>query len=178
MGELIYNQRQIPKEQWRYGLRPSSAVGCGWIAIYNALTLLGWKVNVENLIRKCQWQTPVLNGTFGTTLWGPAQCLKDLGFPVAMKVGSRALDRQAREADVCILFYRWQKGARLGAHFVAVQHTPKGFVGYNTFTGSQGPDAYGESLEAFLARHHYFGAVLTQIWQKEKCTGGTLEQTE
>ena len=29
--DLIYNQRQIPAEQWRYGLRSSAAVGCGWI---------------------------------------------------------------------------------------------------------------------------------------------------
>ena len=41
MGELILNQTQIPKEQWRYGLRSSAKTGCGWIALYNALILLG-----------------------------------------------------------------------------------------------------------------------------------------
>ena len=45
MMDLIYNQHQIPREQWRYGLRSSAAVGCGWIATYNALRLLSPLVN-------------------------------------------------------------------------------------------------------------------------------------
>ena len=39
--DLIYNQNHIPREQYRYGLRASAAVGCGWLATYNALTLMG-----------------------------------------------------------------------------------------------------------------------------------------
>ena len=39
MNDLIYNQNDIPKDTWRYGFRPSSATGCGWIATYNALRL-------------------------------------------------------------------------------------------------------------------------------------------
>lgn len=34
--DLIYNQRKIPKDQWRYGFRTSADTGCGWIATYNA----------------------------------------------------------------------------------------------------------------------------------------------
>ena len=41
--ELIYNQNDIPKGQYRYGLRSSASVGCGWIATYNALTLMGYR---------------------------------------------------------------------------------------------------------------------------------------
>ena len=28
MKDLIYNQRKIPKDQWRYGFRTSAATGC------------------------------------------------------------------------------------------------------------------------------------------------------
>ena len=51
MDDLIYNQTKIPKEQWRYGLRTSAATGCGWIATYNALRLMGYAAEPEELIR-------------------------------------------------------------------------------------------------------------------------------
>ena len=51
MEDLIYCQRDIPKEQWKYGFRTSAATGCGWIATYNALRLLGDHADPEELIR-------------------------------------------------------------------------------------------------------------------------------
>ena len=49
----------------------------------------------------------------------------------------------------------------------SVSHTEKGFVGYNTFRSSNGPDYYGESLDGFLKEKGYFGAVLIGIKKKE-----------
>ena len=40
MDDLIYCQRDIPNDQWRYGLRTSADTGCGWVATYNALRLM------------------------------------------------------------------------------------------------------------------------------------------
>ena len=51
MEELIYCQRDIPQNRWRYGFRASAATGCGWIATYNALRLLGVHAEPEELIR-------------------------------------------------------------------------------------------------------------------------------
>ena len=82
MKELIYCQRAIPKEKWRYGLRSSAAVGCGWIATYNALLLMGWRTKPEELIRYYEWQLPLVHGNAGTTILGPAVCMRQLGFPV------------------------------------------------------------------------------------------------
>ena len=74
--------------------------------------------------------------------------------------------RGCKEADVCILYYRWLKKYRYGAHFVALHHTQDGFVGYNTYRTSKGPDKYGSSLESFLKQRKYFGAVLFCIRKK------------
>ena len=79
MKDLIYNQRQIPREQWRYGLRSSAAVGCGWIATYNALRLLGYRTTPENLIRYYEGQLPLIHGNAGTSFWGPAVCFRQWG---------------------------------------------------------------------------------------------------
>ena len=40
------------------------------------------------------------------------------------------------------------------------------FIGYNTYTTSEGPDAYGESLDGFLRQKKYFAPVLIGIRDK------------
>ena len=50
--------------------------------------------------------------------------------------------------------------------FVALQYRDGTFTGYNTYRNSTGPDPYGESLEAFLKKKHYFGAFLIGIRKK------------
>ena len=80
-----------------------------------------------------------------------------------MTVRRKTFDRVAMESDVCILFFRWRDKWRLGAHFVALQYRDGSFTGYNTYRNSRGPDAYGESLEAFLKRKKYFGTFLIGI---------------
>lgn len=166
MKDLIYNQHLIPPEQWRYGFRSSAATGCGWIATYNAMRLMNYRVNIEDLIRWYTWQLPLIHGNAGTTLPAPAIRFRLWGFPVKIVLNPKRFDRAAKESDVCIMFYRWHRGMRLGAHFVALHHSFDGFIGYNTFKTSTGPDLYGPSLTAFLKRHHFFGAVLICIKDK------------
>lgn len=166
MNDLIYNQKKIPKEQWRYGFRSSAAVGCGWIATYNALRILGYKAKPEDLIRYYERQLPLIHGNTGTAIWAPAVFFKQQGFPVEVTAKRKRFDDAARAADVCVLFYYWRKGMKLGAHFVTVEHKDGKFVGYNTYSNSSGPDLYGESLDGFLKKKKYFGAVLIAVRKK------------
>lgn len=168
MKELIYNQRSIPKEQWRYGFRSSAATGCGWIATHNALRLLGYHAKPEALIRYYEQQLPLIHGNAGTSFWGPAVCFTQWGFPVEICVKRDRFDAVAKESDVCILFYRWRKGHKFGAHFVALKHGEYGFTGYNTFRNSTGPDNWGTSIDGFMKKNHFFGAVLIGIRDKRK----------
>lgn len=168
MNNLIYNQRHIPKDEYRYGFRASAQVGCGWIATHNALCLMGFQTDTEKLIRYYEAQLPLIHGNLGTSFWAPVVCFQNWGFPVKMIVDRKRFDEEAVAADACILFYRWRKGCKLGAHFVALHHTAQGFVGYNTYTNSTGPDLYGESLDSFLRKRGYFGCVLITIENKRK----------
>ena len=169
MKELIYNQNDIPKEQWRYGFRSSAAVGCGWVATHNALRLMGYETDIPELIRYYERQLPLIHGNAGTSFWGPVLLLRQWGFPVKVSIRPREYDQLVKDADACILFYRWHGKGKLGAHFVAVHHTEKGFVGYNTYTNSKGPDYYGESLEGFLKRKKYYATFLVTIRRKDRC---------
>lgn len=164
--DYIYNQTKIPAEQWRYGFRTSAATGCGWIATYNALHLLGYHSEPEDLIHYYQRQLPLIHGNAGTTIYAPAICFRQWDFPVKIFHVPRKFDAAAKEADACIMYYRWRKKWKLGAHFVALHHTEKGFVGYNTYTTSTGADLYGASLSDFLKVKKYFGAVLICISRK------------
>ena len=167
MDDLIYCQTAIPKEQWRYGFRSSAATGCGWIATYNALRLLGEPACPQDLIRYYERMLPLLHGNAGTTCFAPLVYFRQAGFPAELVLRREDYDRKAKDADVCILFYRWHKKWKLGAHFVALHHTDEGFIGYNTYTNSRGPDRYGWSLEEFLTKKGYFGTILLTIRRKK-----------
>ena len=160
---MICNQRDMPQGGLRYGLRRSADTGCGWIATYNALRLLGRRVEKEELIRYYERQLPLIHGNAGTSFWGPAVFFRQHGFSVELELRRSRFDALAGQARVCVLFYRWRKGVRLGAHFVALHKTDRGFVGYNTYKNSTGPDLYGPSLDAFLKQRGYFGCVLMAI---------------
>lgn len=164
MEDFIYNQQKIPKNQWRYGFRPSAATGCGWIAVYNALRMMGHEEKPEKLVRNFTWRFPIVNGNFGTFLFSPILYFRRRGFKVKTRICRKKFDEMAKNSDACILFYYWKgKFLQIGSHFAAVQYKDGKFIGYNTFRNSNGPDNYGESLEKFLKRHKYFGAVLISI---------------
>lgn len=161
--KLIYCQKDIPKSKWRYGFRSSAATGCGWIAVYNALRLMGYTPSPKKLINYFEKQIPFFNGNTGTFILSPAIFFKNAGFEVKISARRSDFDKIGAESDVCVLYYRWKSGLKIGSHFVAVEKTAEGFTGYNTYRNSSGPDRYGKSLEDFLKRKGYFCAVLTGI---------------
>ncbi len=168
MDDLICNQTKIPKQKWRYGFRSSAATGCGWIATYNALGLLGYRAEPEKLIRYFERQLPLIHGNCGTAFWAPALYFHKWGFPVTFTMRRKRFNGLAQSSDVCILLFHWHRRWRFGSHFVALQHKNGEFIGYNTYTSSHGPDHYGPDLDAFLKRQKYYGCILIGIRRKER----------
>lgn len=168
MNDLIYCQRDIPKEKWRYGLRSSAATGCGWIAVYNALRLMGYNAKPERLIQHFENMLPLIHGNMGTFVLAPAIFFRSQGFGVKTTRSRKRFDETAQQADVCILCFWWREKLKIGSHFVALRHNGITFVGYNTYRGSTGPDHYGPSLDAFLKKRGYFGATLIAINDRNK----------
>lgn len=160
---LIYNQTKIPKDKWRYGLRPSAATGCGWVAVYNALCILKRPLLPEEIIRRLERQMPVLNGPAGTFVCSPALLMKQLGYRVQLTAKREDFDEAAKNARVCILYYYWRRKWKVGIHFVTLRWMDDHFEGYNTFSTSDGPDNYGASLNEFLKRQGFFGCLLASI---------------
>lgn len=163
MDKMIYCQKKIPKDTLRYGLRSSAATGCGWISAYNALRLMGYSPNKTAIVKYFAHQIPVLNGNMGTFILSPAMFFKRFGFTVTVTAKKSRYDEIAKNSDAAILYYWWAKKYKIGAHFVAFHYTEKGFVGYNTYSNSKGPDSYGKSVEQFIKDKKYFGTVLIGI---------------
>lgn len=168
MKDFIYCQHDIPKDKWRYGFRTSVATGCGWIATYNALLILGKYVAPEKLIKYYEYQLPLIHGNAGTTIFAPAIFFKRHGYNVKCTAIPSHFDELVKESDVCILYFWWRKKWKMGAHFVCLHSTERGTIGYNTYRNSKGADFYGESLEQFLKEKKYFGAVLIGINEKKE----------
>ena len=166
MDDLIYNQRKIPIGKWRYGFRTSAATGCGWIATYKSLRLMRYKAEPKELIRYYERQLPLIHGNAGTSILAPALFFIHHGFPVQVAFDRKKFDTLAKESSVCILYYRWRKKAKFGAHFTTVRFDGEKFIGYNTYNNSVGPDDYGHSLDSFLHTKKYFTPVLIGIRDK------------
>lgn len=165
---MIYNQNNIPRTQWRYGLRSSAATGCGWIATYNALRLMDYYAEPERLIRWYERSFPLINGNFGTFLFSPVMFFKRKGFRVRLVFDRQRFDSAVWDSDASILFYYWRRKYRIGSHFVAVCCRDGKFMGYNTFRGSMGADDYGASLAQFLKKQGFFLTVLIALRDTER----------
>lgn len=164
---FIYCQCDIPKHQLRYGLWSSAATGCGWIAVYNILTLYGENPDPEVILQEVKQDIPLLNGLCGSFLMSPAWVLRRHGFDVCFTTKKDKIDQIAAQNEAGILFYWWKSKKKIGAHFTAVEKTEQGYTGYNTYSNSKGPDEYGTSIKAFLEKRKYFGAVYFGITKRQ-----------
>lgn len=166
MNDFIYNQHDIPKEQYRYGLRASGGRGLRH-GSPSGTPCKFWgdkrTSRADPLLRMAAAPDPRQHRHL---LLGACGVLPEVGFPVKIVVDIKRFDEAAKNADACILFYHWRSKCRFGAHFAALHHTEKGFIGYNTYRNSTGADNYGSSLADFLRKRKYFGAVLLAINRK------------
>ena len=127
---------------------------------------MGYRAEPEKLIRLYEWMLPLVHGNAGTSALAPALVFKRWGFPVQVVFNRKKFDEAARESDAVIVFYYWRSKWKLGAHFVTVRPTETGFVGYNTYNNSKGPDDWTDSIDGFLKKKKYFGPVLICIKDK------------
>lgn len=156
---MIYNQNHIPKDKWRYGPWSSAKVGCGWVAAYNGLCLLGNRKSPDQVITAFERQLPLIHGTFGTQFWGPYVYFKKLGYDTTMVLNPEKYDELAQEVN--ILFYHWNQGLKLGAHFICLKRTEDGYLAYNAYKNSTGPSRVKSIREFAEKKGHFMTALIT-----------------
>ncbi len=128
---FIYDQEAEDIADLRFGFFKSSFNGCGWIATYNALILLGKNPKAEEIISEYELTGAVLGGVFGVHPFAVSNYFRMRGYKVKTTYNAQKVDEVAKEHTANILFY-WHSS---GAHYFATKWDGKQFVGYNVFGG-------------------------------------------
>lgn len=125
---LIINQSQL--KTIPYGKYTSDYNGCGWIATYNVMKLLGEKVEVEEVLQYLNKYT-ILDGRFGTNPFGIKKYFQEQNYDFRYAFLSRRL--QAKKNAIGIILYTDFKNI----HYVAFRREDRKFHFYNDIYGKE-----------------------------------------
>ncbi len=138
---FIYDQEDKEIGKLRFGFFKSSFNGCGWIATYNALILLGKTPKAEDIISEYELTGAVLGGVFGVYPFAVSNYFRARGYKVKTTYNAKNVDKVAKKHTANILFY-WHSS---GAHYFATHWDGKQFIGYNVLGGKKS-ELLGDSL--------------------------------
>ena len=113
-GYLIDQRRlgEIP-----FGRRFSDYNGCGWVAVYNALRLLGERPRVADLVRELE-RGSLLGGRAGVAPWRITRFLRQRGLRLRLAFRRKTIERLSAEGEAGVVLYLRRRLAE-GAHYVA-----------------------------------------------------------
>lgn len=129
----IFSQRACGVAPLRYARTRCGETGCGAVAVYNALWLLGAHPSLASVIHRMECsRCPAWGGRLGTGPRSLSRVLRIFGADFRRTQKLSALAGSLAEGDIAILAI-WNDAAdvRRGAHFFTVQRTLTGFVAYN-----------------------------------------------
>lgn len=156
---FLYNQREAPAKELRYGFFSAGYNGCGWIAVYNACRILGEIVHPSGIISDFERYGAILFGLFGTWTGAVTHYFRKRGCRVNATRKRERMDALAKAAPVSILWF-WH---RKGAHFIALRPSEQGFIGYNVFSNSKKAVLLGASVQEFLEKRNYHAPRLIAV---------------
>ena len=136
--------------------------GCGIVATYNALIMLGNKTDIADINRDYE-----INGVSvcGSISFYPAYVVryfKSKGYTVYVTYEEDNFDTDTiKNAKANIIYYTKPKSG----HYVAFNYDDSNYWGYNVFAGSD-ISAYpiGGSINQFLNKNKYIGRIIISIY--------------
>ena len=144
----IYGQAKGNAAKARMGLWRGETNGCGWIATYNALKILGKSIHPKHIIYFYECWGSILQGTFGVLPDAVADYFRAQGRKVSMlNLTNKGIDKKIKSSKVSILCYAHSKGL----HYVAIKWDGKNFQVYN-ITGYENSPQKESSIEKFLKK--------------------------
>ncbi|MBQ9519402.1 MAG: hypothetical protein IJR59_05875 [Firmicutes bacterium] len=130
---FIFSQRSTAVAQMRYGKKQMWYNGCGIIAVYNALLLLGERPDFRNVTEYYEKHGKWFWGLLGTKPWRLTGFIKKSGFKAK-------LTRPKYADNGVYLITVWNK--RPGMHFMALNKTDNGIQVYNGYHRRDTYDLY------------------------------------
>lgn len=141
---------------FRMGNISLAEMGCGCIATYNALNILGAEPNLADIIRyfenQPQWSGVMLGGNAGVSVFGISGYLTEQGYDVSYSLCEDSIDEAAQNADVNIIGYAGIKNATGNdfGHFVAFEKD--GADTYRFYNDSYGKKNDVRTMDEFLGK--------------------------
>ncbi len=151
-----YIDEQFKMGQFKMGLVDAARSGCGWIAAYNAMIMLGRPQQPADVIRYFDdaWGNIAL-GAFGVNPFAMSGYFFSQGFITSrnrtLGTMSLTMERTAKSACACILLYAHSQGA----HYIAFQWNGEKYIAHNADSSSFA------SINGYLQNH---GGSFMYIW--------------
>jgi RHS repeat-associated protein len=138
----IYNQSSGPASKLRFGAFPGSSNGCGWIATYNALKMLGRWTHPADIIYEYELRSPKLAGLIGVMPIPIVNYFRNRGYRVKLSFNINEFDSIAKRSGAVIICfaYKW------GVHYYAAHWDHGFFITYN-FVSNDKKARYVKSLK-------------------------------
>ena len=157
-GGYITDQNQV--DQFRMGFAGAAWNGCGWIAAYNAMIMLGNPKQPEEVIS--HFDNIFGNFFFGAFGANPIALFNYFlfqGYSVGYLSinGIRNSETGTQGATACIMLY-WHGS---GAHYVAFQWTGQNYEAYNTGFNSHGAYTFSSVYSYITSNKYALWGVLT-----------------
>lgn len=115
-AEMIYSQSQTDVKDIPFGLLKTERNGCGWIAVYNVLEILGVHPGMNHVKKSCEKHLPI-GGIFGMPKKRFIKSLSDLG----VKTETAKSFSEIKKAPCAVIWYAKKSGK---AHYIVCQYLP------------------------------------------------------
>lgn len=163
---LINDQNTPPVSEIKMGYLKGGNNGCGWIATYNAMYLLGEPQKPADIVKYYEMAGgTVMNGLFGTNSIALNQYFIDMGLKTKYMSQPLNLDKVIADAGVAVLEY-----ADLPyMHYVAVYYENGIYTVYNS-GDNRGKAVEAASIDKWIAEKEYMPLVLVTVESR----GGSL----
>lgn len=164
-SDFIYSQTQPEQARLRLGAVDLAYGGCGPVACYNVLRLLGdARTALEDILQWYQSHHGLLfGGRLGSTPWAAARYLKGRGCRVTFLFRREKQEKALQTGRPCILWYAYRSGKRPQAHFVALQSGDGGIRAYNVWSNQRRTVTHTGGFGSFLTLLRARLPILLQI---------------
>ncbi|MBQ8247110.1 MAG: hypothetical protein IJZ42_08255 [Lachnospiraceae bacterium] len=145
MGEL---------KDMRIGMRTFSHSGCGAIATFNAMSLVGCEPKIEDVVDFYERKGIILYANMGVNPIGVSRYLSEQDVQWKRYSGKVDWDSCITEGQVAIVLYWWANAKSFAAHYITIEKLKDGIRVYNLYNSRDCAFKY-EDIQTFLEAGSY-----------------------
>lgn len=157
MGEL---------KDMRIGSCAFSHSGCGAIATFNAMSMIGLEPRMEEIVDFYEHKGLILNARMGVNPSAVKRYLDANNLQWRFYSGKNDWDANWGDDRVAIVLYWWVNPKGCGAHYVAVERTDEGICVYNEFGNRDTAYKY-KDIQTFISTGQYKRVVAMFVIDKK-----------